>query len=188
MRPTRLFRFGGAAWLEKSIVPAVITSEVGISPHLPLPAGEVLAERAGAGAVGDDRLEAVRFGCGLEECLAADGEADAADPVPVDVGALLEVRDGGVHVVVGIPAEGVGVAVALAFTAAVEQQHAVAVTDEHARRLLRASAAGRGDHGSAVLRGHVPASERQTVTGPEGHVLVGGAQAGPQARPRGRSA
>src|SRR6266540_5604031 len=38
MWPTRFFRLGGNVWLEKSIVPAVMTSDVGISPHLLVPA------------------------------------------------------------------------------------------------------------------------------------------------------
>ena len=38
--------------------------------------------------------------------------------------------------------------------------------------------AGCGDHGGAILRRHVPPPERQPITGPEGHLLVGGTQLG----------
>ena len=42
------------------------------------------------------------------------------------------------QVAVAAPAEDVRVAVARAFAATVEEQHAVAVADEHSRLLLRA--------------------------------------------------
>src|SRR6266511_1321183 len=118
MRPTRFFRFGGAASLEKSIVPAVMTSEVGISPHLLVPA-----------LPRSSRSE-------REPAPSATTALRPSDSAAVwrSVGAPLEVCDSGVHVFDGIPAKGVGVAVAFAFAAAVEQQHAVAVPDQQARR------------------------------------------------------
>src|SRR5439155_12161685 len=118
------------------------------------------------------------FGGGLEEGLAADGEADAADSVAVDVGAVLQERNGRIHVFVGCPAEGVRVAVAVAFAAAVEEQDAVAVASEHPRLLLCAGSAGCCDHCGVILGGDVPASECQAVAGREAHVLMCGAQLG----------
>ena len=76
------------------------------------------------------------------------------------------------------PAEQVAVALALALAAAVEEQDPVAVAGEHARVRLRAAAAGEGDHGGAVLRGHVPALELEAVARPERDVLVRGAEVG----------
>src|SRR3954454_24198504 len=137
IRLTRLFRFGGAAWLEKSNRSRGDHERSrDLAPLAGAGPDEVLAKRAGAGAVGDDRPETVGFGGGLEERLAADGEADAADPVAVHVGTPLEEGDGGVEVFVRCPAEGVRVAVAFPLAAAVEEQDAVAVADEYPRRLL----------------------------------------------------
>src|SRR5205814_8944585 len=96
-----------------------------------------------------------------EERLGPDGEANAADPVAVDVGAVLQERNGSVHAFVGCPAEGVRLAVAFAFATAVEGQHAVAVADEHPRLLPDAGTAGCCDHGGAVSSGHVPAPQRK---------------------------
>ena len=138
---------------------------------------ELLAVHARAGALGDDRREVVRLGRRLEHHLAADGEADAADAVRVDVGTLLQVGDRGLDVAVAAPAEGVRVPVAAALAAAVEEQHAVAVRGQHPGLLLRAVAAGEGDDGGAVARRDVPALELQPVARGEAHVLVGDAEA-----------
>ena len=70
----------------------------------------------------------------------------------------------------------VRLALALALAAAVEQQHAVAVAGEHAGLLLRAVAAGEGDHRGAVARRDVPAAELEVVGRGERHVLVRDAQ------------
>ena len=70
---------------------------------------------------------------GLEQQLAADGEAEAADAIAVHLRAPAQEPDGGGDVGLALPAEGVVGAVALALAAPVEQQDAVSVTDEHAR-------------------------------------------------------
>ena len=98
---------------------------------------DVVADRLAARALGDDRLERVRVCGGVDQHLAADREADPADPVGIDVRAALEVLDRGVEVAVADPAEDVRVAVARALAAAVEEEDAVAVLD---RACARASA------------------------------------------------
>ena len=148
----------------------------------------VLRVRARTGAFGDHGLELLVRGGGLEHHLAADGEADAADPVRIDVGPALEVLDRGVDVLAAAPAPGVRLTFALALAAAVEQQHPVAVPGEHARLPLRAAAAGEGDHGRAVLRRDVPALELEPVGGRELHVLERRRRGGSAARRRGRCA
>ena len=87
-------------------------------------------------------LRAVGLGRRLDHHLAADREADAADPLGIDVGATLQERDGRVDVSLALPAEGVGVALALALAAAVEEEDAVAVAREQPRPLLRAARPG----------------------------------------------
>ena len=67
--------------------------------------GEVVADGAAARALGDDRPQRGRLGRGLDHHLAADREADAADPLRVDVGPALEERDGRVDVARAVPAE-----------------------------------------------------------------------------------
>ena len=91
-------------------------------------------------------------------------------------GPVLQVRDGGLDVLVAAPAPGVGPALAAALAAAVEEQHAVAVAGEHARLALRAVAAREGDDRGAVARGDVPALELEPVAGRELHVLVSDAE------------
>ena len=108
---------------------------------------------ADAGALRGDGGQAAVLGRGLDHQLAADGQAEPADPVGVDVGARPQVGDRRLEVAVAAPAPAIGVAVALALAAAVEEQDAVAVPDEHARRRLRALAAREGDHRGAVARG-----------------------------------
>ncbi len=80
-----------------------------------------------------------------------------ADPAWLDVGPLPQEVDRGVDVLLAAPAEEVGVALARAFAAAVEEEHAVAVAREHARVRLGAAAAGERDHRGAVARRDVPA-------------------------------
>ena len=135
-------------------------------------------DRAGAGTLGDDRGEALVLRRRLQHHLATDREADAADAGRVDVGPVLEEVDGGVDVTLPAPAPHVGVAVADTLAPAVEQQHAVAVADQHPGVCLRALAAREGDHGGAVPGGHVPALEVQPVAGGERDVLVVGPQIG----------
>ena len=173
-------RFGGGAVLEKRAVPAVTNRNPGAfnTRSKPWNSSSLLAELARARALGDDGGELVGLGCGLEHQLAADGEAEAADPARVDVRPRLQELDRGEDVLVAAPAEQVAVAFALALAAAVEEQDAVAVAHEHPGVRLRAAAAGEGDHGRAVLRGHVPALELEAVARPERDVLVRGAEVG----------
>jgi hypothetical protein len=69
----------------------------------------------------------------LEHHLAADGEADPADPPVADVRLLLQPRDGGVDVLRVVPAEQVRVALTAVVATRVEQEHSVAVAGEHPR-------------------------------------------------------
>ena len=117
---------------------------------------EVFADRTFACALGYNSFESASSRGGFEHHLAADGEADAADPISLDIRAALQEADGGLDVLVPCPAPGIGVAFALAFATAVEQQNAVTVSREHARGFLCALAAREGDDSGAVLRGHVP--------------------------------
>ena len=104
-------------------------------------------------------VEAVRLGGRLDHHLAAHREPDAPDPIRVDVGPAPEIVDGGVHVPLALPAEDVRVALALALAAAVEEEDAVPVADEHPRLPLCTPPPWKGDDRRAVLRGHVPALE-----------------------------
>ena len=161
-------RFGGGAVLEKTAVPTVTTRKPGAFEHAlePVELLQLLAELTRAGTFGDDGGELVGLGCGLEHQLAADREAEAADLARLDVRPRLQELDRGQDVLVAAPAEQVAVAFALAFAAAVEEQDAVAVADEHAGVRLRSAAAREGDHGGAVLRGHVPPLELEAVARP----------------------
>ena len=99
---------------------------------------ELVAQRLTARSLGDDGRERIGVGCRVDQHLAAHREADRADPVGVDVVARLEVRGRGVQVAVAAPAEDVRISVARALSTAVEEQHPVAVADEHPRLLLGA--------------------------------------------------
>jgi hypothetical protein len=134
-----------------------------------------LADGAHARAFGHHGLELVRLGGGLEQDFAADGEAESADAVRVDIGPRLEVCQGRLHVARTSPAERVRVALALSLAAPVEEQDPVAVLGEEPRRLLRALASRERDHGRTVARGQVPALELQPVARREGDLFVGGA-------------
>ena len=114
----------------------------------------------------------------LDHHLAADREADAADPLRIDVRAALQERDRGVDVALALPAEEVGVALALALASTVEEQDAVAVPCQQLRTLLRGCPAGEGDHRCPVARRDVPAAEPQSVARRELHLLVRGAEVG----------
>src|SRR4030095_4116358 len=132
----------------------------------------LLADRADAGTFGDDGFESIRLPGGLKHQLAAEREAEAADPSGVDVGAAAEIVECRLDVSLAAPA--VGITLAFAGPARGEDQGPVAMAHEHARVLLRAAAA-RGwkhDHGGSVSRGHVPAGELQPVVRREGHILV----------------
>ena len=78
-----------------------------------------------------------------EQHLAADREADTSDPTALHVGPSLQPGDGGVDVFGAAPSEQVRVTIASVVAARVEQEHAVAVADEHPR-LRRASPGGSG--------------------------------------------
>jgi hypothetical protein len=69
-----------------------------------------------------------------------------------DVATSLEEADRALQVAVEGPAEGVRIAVALAFTSPIEDEHPVTVADEHPRMLLRPLLAGEHDHRGAVAR------------------------------------
>ena len=68
------------------------------------------------------------------------------------------------------PAEQVGLALAVALSAPVHQQDAVAVPGEHAG-LVEARASGEDEHDGAVPRRGVPAGELEAVGGRELHAL-----------------
>ena len=102
----------------------------------------VLGDRADAGALGDDGAQPGVLRGGLEQHLAADGEPEAADALRVHVRAAGEEVDRGLQVGVAAPAVGVEVAVALAFAAPIEQQHAVSVPREQPGVGERAAAPG----------------------------------------------
>ena len=78
------------------------------------------------------------FDCagGLEQRLASDRKANAADAPVVDVPARPQIGDRSVEITLGAPSEDVRIAVALALAAPVEEQNAVAVSRQHARGLL----------------------------------------------------
>ena len=132
----------------------------------------LLGGRAQAGALGHHGAQAAVVGRGLQQQLAADGQAEAADAAAAHVRARAQVGDGRAEVGLAAPAARVEVALALALAAAVEQQHPVAVAHEHARVADRALAAGEGDHRGAVARRHVPAGEPQPVARRQRHVDV----------------
>ena len=129
-------------------------------------------------ALGHDRPERGGLRSRFDHHLAADGEADPADPVGVDIGPTLQEGNGRVDVSLALPAEEIRVALALALAATVEHQDAVAVPREHLRPLLRGGAAGEGDHRRAVPRRDVPALQAQAVAGRELDVLVRRAEVG----------
>ena len=88
-------------------------------------------------------------------------------------GPSLQPGDGSVDVLGVVPAEEVRVSLAAVVAARVEQEHAVAMADEHAGlRQLPLPGRVRDDCG-AVPRRHVPGGEVEAVTGPHGHLLVG---------------
>ena len=67
----------------------------------------------------------------------------------------------GAQVGLAAPAEGVVVAFAGAFAAAVEHEHAVSVAEQHPRVRGRLGSSREGDDRGAVARGHVPGAERR---------------------------
>ena len=94
------------------------------------------------------------------------------DPARVDIPPPSEERDRTQEVSVEAPSEGIWIPLARAFAAAVEDEDAVTVADEHARMLLRSLLAGIDDHRGAVLCGHEPAFELEAVTRVEGDASV----------------
>ena len=94
----------------------------------------------------------------------------------IDVGTTLQERDGRVDVSLALPPEGVGVALALTLTSAVEEEDSVPVAREQLRPLLRRRPARERDHRRTVPRGDVPPLQPQPVARRERHVLVGRAQ------------
>ena len=120
---------------------------------------EVLADRAFTGAFGHHGSEPGRLGGGFEHHLASHREADAADPVLLDVRPVPEEAHRCCDVLMTSPAERVRISFAFTFAAPVEEQDAVTMSGEDARRPLSALAARKGDHGGAVLRGDVPTAQ-----------------------------
>ena len=82
MRATRSFRLGGGAWFEKRAIAAVCVAQNGRrEPLASARLQHLLADRADACSFGDDGLERVRLPGGLQHQLAAEREAEAADPL-----------------------------------------------------------------------------------------------------------
>ena len=154
--PTSPARFGGAEWFAKSAVPAVKTSDVGISARFELP-GRARSSRSdlAPAPVGDDRALAGRLRRCLEERLAADGEAKASDaPRSTSRTSVQERRPRARGRDPPTNRERTS-ASALALPATVEQQDAVAVAREHPRRRSRAGTARSDDDRRTVARRHV---------------------------------
>ena len=104
MRETRIRRFGGGAVFEKTAVAAVVVAHTGAASQI-----------SGADASSASRIErmpapsettalrASDSAAGLEEQLASDREADAANPVRFDVGTTAKEPDRGVQVFDSVP-------------------------------------------------------------------------------------
>src|SRR5215211_651294 len=122
---------------------------------------QMLADRAHAGALGNDCPERVRLRCGLQEQLAAERETEAADAPAVHVGSPGEEGQRCLHVPLAAPT--IWVTFALALAAGVEEQDSVAVADEHSGVWLRPRTAGECDHCCAVPGRHVPSGELDAV-------------------------
>ena len=154
--------------------PAGHRAELGAAEPVPV------LERAGGGAVGDERLDVVALGGDLDQDVGARREAERADAVGVDVVLALEERERAGDVLGPVPAVVVLAAVALAAAARVVEQDAVAVAREHLRVRDRAvavaAAAVHDEHGGAVLRRAVPAGELEPVAGLEADVAIRGAR------------
>ena len=137
--------------------------------------------------VGDDGGQPPIARGRLEQHLAAQRQAEARDPLRVDVGPAREVvetrGDGRLRVV----AQAVGVPVALAVAGVVERQHAVAVARQHAHvRDNAPAAAARAvaeQDGRAVARRDVPGREPAPVAHGDADLLVRDADGGLVDRP-----
>jgi hypothetical protein len=117
-------------------------------------------------------LHVVAAGGRLQECLPADGQADPADPIRLDVAPAFQEVNGGAQVLLApVPGIGVRIAIALALAAAVEDEDSVAVARKHAGGFLRPLAAEGDDHRRAVSRGHVRALQHEPVARVELDVL-----------------
>ena len=101
-----------------------------------------------------------------EHHLATHGEADAADAALVHVGPSLQPGDRSVDVLGPGPTEQVRVALASVVAARVDEEHAVAVADEHPRLLEPPLAGRKGDDGGAVARRDVPPGKTDAVARP----------------------
>ena len=139
------------------------------------------------GAVGDDRAQPGVAGGGLEQHLGAERDAEAGDSLRVDVGPAAQPAQSGVDGGLGVVAESVRVAVALAVAGVVERQHAVAVAGEHADVRGDALAATARpvaeEHGRAVAGRDVPGGQLPAVRGLDRDLLVGDAERGFLDRP-----
>lgn len=117
--------------MENTPVAAVSVAQTGAESHLAEPDFNICSriERIPT-PFGDDGLEGVGLcGC-LQHQFTAEGQAEAADALRIDVGAAAEIVEGGLDVAIAAPA--VRVTLALADAAGVEDQHAVPVAREQA--------------------------------------------------------
>ena len=109
--------------------------EVSTSGAVEPPVGSVdleeLVDGAHACALRHHGAQPIVVGGGLPEQLPANGQPEATDTVRLDVWALLQEADRGVHVAFATPSPPVRFTVAVAGATAVEQQHSVAVGDQH---------------------------------------------------------
>jgi hypothetical protein len=141
-------------------------------------------------ALRDDGLEP-RIDCGdVDHDGPADGEAEAADALRIDVVPPRDVAERGIEVATFDRAPGEGVAVALAVRAPVEEEHAVAMARQHARlgqELLAVRPPSMPqDDGRAAARRVIPAADSEPVGGRERNVLELEAVGGPARRHAGR--
>ena len=113
IRLIRSFRLGGGGWLEKIDRPER-RSRPGRQPKPPLDARqfEGFSNRADACPFGDDSLEVIRLGRGLDQHLAPDREPESGNAVWVDVGSALQICNRRVNVPDAVPPEGVRVSLA----------------------------------------------------------------------------
>ena len=125
------------------------------------PLGLALSPSIGTGrAVGHDGRQPPVARRGLEQHLAAERQAEAGDPLRVDVGPAREVVQARGDRRLRVVAEAVGVTLALTVAGVVEREHAVAVAREHPHVGRDAPAAAAGavaeQDGRAVARRDVP--------------------------------
>ena len=112
--------------------------------------GAELVPRADARPLRHDGAHVGAFGRGLQQHLAANGEPEPADAPLLHVVATGEEGGRAADVVVAAPAPARRLALARAHATWVEEEHAVAVLDEHPGVLLDATSTRVHDHRGAV--------------------------------------